>query len=858
MGEVYRARDTRLGRDVAIKMLPDELTHDVDRLRRLRQEARTLASVRHPNVLAVYDIGETEPAYLVLELLEGDTLRARLARGPLRTRTAIEIAAQLARGLGAAHARSLVHRDLKPENVLLTIEGQAKILDFGLAKAVPANGTDVSTTLQSLQTAPGLMLGTVGYMAPEQVRGRSVDHRADVFALGAVLYEMLTGRRAFDGETAADVMTSILEKDPPELSLTPQLPQGLVRIVDRCLEKDAEARFRSADDLAFALEGLLDDRPSATTLPPPSAVRQKGPIAVAAFVVGAGLAAALLGTRSAPPASSEPVVRLQLTLPDDITIVRAQPPAVSPDGLRIAVVATDNTSGTRFVFLRSLNSLAAQRVGGTERATFPFWSSDGQRIAFFADGRLKTADLAAAGAVQDLGAVSAPVGPGIWAGDTIVFPTSSGPLRRVSASRGGQALAAPLDARAPVNQLAAGFLTDGQRFVFMEGRGLLPSIWLAAPDGSRLAVANEGPRGLIDAPWRTTAGATDGRLLFIRDSRLLAVHLAGDTGQISGESTTIAQPVYPVSASGAFPFSVQAKVIAYVGNANVESRIVWLNRRGDVLGQVSDLQGYLRDISLSPDGSLAVVTRLRESYELTLVNVGRSTTSRLAEGANALQASWTPDQSAIVFTDAQPAGTRIMRVAPREGAAAAPLLPNDTGRTTGPSITSDGHTLVYARILPDGSGDVYSRRLATGIDHPIVASPADEPAGRLSPDARWIAYHSNETGSPEVFIRSFPSGDIKQQVSRGGGYRSVWRRDGRELFYISPDGDLMAASIALSTSLQVGTPIKLFRTPIDPGSAVSHSQFDVHPDNERFLMVVPVANTPHPIDVILNWRSLQP
>ena len=800
--------------------------------------------------------------YLVLELLEGETLRSRLASGPLRTRTAIDFAAQLARGLAAAHAKNVVHRDLKPENVFVSSDGHVKILDFGLAKLVSPAGHDLSTALPSAQTAPGFVLGTLGYMAPEQVRGLPVDHRADLFALGAVLYELLTGRRAFDGATTADVMTAILERDPRALPAEPGTPRGLARIVNRCLEKNSEARFRSADDLAFALEGLSEGvtgSAASAVAPPASWVRTQGATILASGLLGAALAAGLLQSlRSGPPDDDRPVIRLQLTLPDDVTPVRAQPPAVSPDGLRVAVVGIDNSTARRFVYLRPLDSPSAQMITGTDRATFPFWSSDGRRIAFFADGRLKTVDLGA-GAVQDVCAAPAPVGPGIWSGDTIVFPTSAGPLRRVSASGGGVTLAAPFEGSL-VSQMAAGFLTDGQRFVFTEGRLGSPPMWLASPDGSRQALAAEGHRGLIDAPWRTTAGATDGRLLFVQDSRLMAVSLAGDSGKMIGEPVTLAQPVYSISAGGALPFSAHANVVAYVGNANVSSRIVWLNRRGEFLGQVGGVTGYLRDVSLAPDGSVVGLSRLSDSgagYDLMLVDVQRSTTSRIAPGANAVQASWTPDGSAIVFTDAQPSGSQVMRVAPREGSPATPLLSSDIARQTGPSMSVDGRTLVYGRLQHDGQGDIYAHSVGqASVDQPILASSADEPAARLSPDGAWIAYHSNETGSPEVFIRSFPSADVKQQVSRGGGYRSVWRRDGRELFYISPDGDLMAAAITLSPSLVVGPPVKLFRTSIDPGSAFSHSQFDIHPDNQRFIMVVPLADSPHPINIILNWRSL--
>jgi serine/threonine protein kinase/Tol biopolymer transport system component len=884
MGEVYRARDARLGRDVAIKVLPADVTTDAERLRRFEQEARAVASLNHPNILAVYDIGHAGSStgsgqaapYIVSELLDGETLRARLAAGPLTARTAVEYSVHIARGLAAAHEKNLVHRDLKPDNVFITADDRVKILDFGLAKlASPADAgpddTERGPSLTRLQTKPpltaaGLVLGTVGYMAPEQVRGLPTDQRADIFALGAVLYEMLSGRRAFNGDTAADVMTAILKEEPPELPTdVRQIAPALARIVDRCLAKNPNARFKSADDLAFALEGLSSSSSSGAlaAVDTASPSRSKRSLSAVAFVgLGALLTAAVLIPllRQRDRVDDKPVVRLQLTLPDDVTPVRGQPPAVSPDGTRIAMVAVDQTSGKRLIYLRPLNSLSAQTVRGTDRAIYPFWSADGGRMGFFADGRLKTVDLGT-GTVQDVCAVPNPGAPGIWVDDTIVFARTAGPLDRVSASGGTAVPSTAFDAGKENGQSVAGFLADRRRFIFGTNAFGLSTLRIGSTDGSLVQpIAAAGSRGLLHVPWLNTAGAVLGHLLFIRESALLAIAINGTSAQTTGEPQPLAQSVSPLSSGAALSFSVQDTVLAYVSSANSASRLVWVNRQGQTLGPAGALSGFLRDVRISPDGSLVTVSRFNDAdrvYDLMLLDVRRMTTSQLTYGTSAFQTSWLHDGSEIFFTNVTAKGSMLVRMVPQEGASQVPVVPPGNAVIVGPDISPDGRSLAYLRVRVDGNGDLYLHSLEKpGEERPLLATPAYENSPRFSPVGTWIAYQSNETGSPEIFVRSFPAGGEKQQVSRGGAYRPVWRRDGKELFYLSPDGDLMAVAIMLTPSLVVGPPEKLFRTPIDPGGAITYFQFDVHPDNQRFIMTVPVTDAPQPVNVILNWQSL--
>ena len=886
MGAVYRAHDARLGRDVAIKVLHADVVADAERLRRFEQDARAVASLNHPNILALHDIGHAAPAvgegqasgpYIVSELLDGETLRARLAAGPLSARKAVEYAVQIARGLAAAHEKQLVHRDLKPDNIFITADDRVKILDFGLAKltekagtageAGGVGGTTMATTAP--ETTPGTVLGTIGYMAPEQVRGLAVDHRADIFALGAVLYEMLAGRRAFTGDTSADVMTAILKEEPPELPAdVRQAGPALARIVDRCLAKNASARFMSAGDLAFALDALSSSTVSATSVAAATAglVAAKSPrlwLVATAFALGAVLAGVVLIPLLRPREAvveAKPVVRLQLTLPDDVTPVRGQPPAVSPDGTRIAIVGIDQASGKRLVYIRPLNSLSAQSLRGSDRAVYPFWSNDGTKIGFFADGRLKTVDLAT-GTLQDVSAVSNPSGAGIWADDTIVFPRTTGPIHRVSASGGTSVPAAPFDAMKELAQSVAGFLADRRRFIFGTGAFGRSPLRIGSTDGSLSQPAEAvGSRGVLHAPWLKPGGTSRGHFLFMRESTLFAVELDGRTAQTVGEPQPLAQLVSALASAGSPSFSVQDDVLSYVSSANGASRLVWMNREGQALASPGSLSGLLRDIRLSPDGSLVTVSRFNganRGYDLMLLDLGRQTTSQLTYGSTAIQASWARDQSAIVFANISAKGSMLVRMAPREGAVQSPVVPPGTDIVSQPDLSSDGQSFVYTRTKPDGNMDISLHVLeGSGDERSLLATPAFETGARLSPDGAWFVYQSNETGSPEIYIRSFPAGDNKQQVSRGGGYRGVWRRDGREMFYFSPDGDLMAAPVTLMPTLSVGTPQKLFRTPIDAAGAMTYAQFDVAPDGQRFLMVVPSTDAPQPVNVILNWQSL--
>jgi hypothetical protein len=523
------------------------------------------------------------------------------------------------------------------------------------------------------------------------------------------------------------------------------------------------------------------------------------------------------------------------------------------------MVAVDQASGLRLIYLRALNSVSAQSVRGTDHAIYPFWSSDGGKMGFFADGRLKTVDLTT-GTVQDLCAVSNPVAPGIWAGDTIVYPRSVGAVYRVAATGGTPGPAVPFDHQKAVSEWVVGFLADRRRFVFGSNVAGTSTLHIGSLDGKAaesLAVA--GTRGWLHAPWLTTPDSVNGHLLFLRGTSLFAVSLNGVSGQTAGEPEPLAPSLSTVSSGAANPFSVQDNVLAYVSSANSSSRLVWVNRQGQTLGPAGTLSGFLRDVRISPDGSLVITSRFNDAdrvYDLMLVDLRRMTTSQLTYGASSYNASWLPDQSRIVFTKTDLAGAVVVQMAPREGASPVPVLPPGVAGGYMPDAGLSGH-IVYTKVNPEGSSDLYLQPLEKSEDgRPFFETPVNETASRFSPDGAWIAYQSNESGSPEIYIRAFPAGGDKQQVSRRGGYRPVWRRDGKELFFLSSDGDLMAASVSLKPTAVVGPPQKLFRTAIDPGGAIGFFQFDAHPDNERFIMAVPVSDAPQPVNVVLNWQLL--
>lgn len=891
MGEVYRARDPRLGRDVAVKVLPTAFSADPDRLRRFEQEARAAAALNHPHILAVYDIGTHEGApYIVSELLEGETLRDRLASASglqasgsepqasdsglqaigLPIRKVADYAVQIARGLAAAHDKNIVHRDLKPENVFVTTDGHVKILDFGLAKLTETDAALAGASrlpTRPAETQPGMVLGTMGYMAPEQVRGQTADHRSDIFAFGAILYEMLSGQRAFRGATTADTISAILDKDPPDLPVVERrIPPALARVVDRCLEKSPAARFQSTHDLAFALDGLSGVSVSseigavAGALPAPKTKSRERLAWTAAGVLAVVATAAVVLSLLRPSAELDAkTTRFTVSAPPEVTMnVTASVTvsvAVSPSGRQIAFVAAPRTGGPPLLWVRPLDALESRSLAGTEGAVFPFWSPDSRFIGFFAQGKLKKIDLSGGGP-QIL--CDAPFGVGgTWSSDgTIVFaPSVSSGLFRVSAAGGQPAAVTTLDAGQEATHRWPAFLPDGRHFLYV------------AQPNTTIYV------GSLDSPERTRVLAADskalyapsGHLLFVRLNTLFAQRFDSQRLELAGDAIPVAEPVGVqlgnTAAGAALSVSDDGELVYRTGllGSNI-SQLTWFDRAGRSIGLVGGPADY-RAVELAPDGR-----RIAEHpHDLTiggdtwLFDLVRGTSSRFTFGGHTTNAIWSPDGTRIVFGSNRPASGEAPADALYGGAfnlyekradnsgdptllldaVAAKQTPTWKQPT---SWSPDGQLIVYEAFDPKTSWDLWAlplsgdrpstRSASSGSTvssvepsassgrpelvegrkpRPLVHSEFQELEGQISPDGRWLAYTSDESKRWEVYVRPLSEAAGKWQISTTGGRFARWRGDGKELYYFSADRKLMAVDVGTSGSaFDVGIPKALF------------------------------------------------
>ena len=850
MGEVWRATDTKLNRDVAIKLLPDAFAADPDRLARFTREAQVLASLNHPNIAAIYGV---EDRALVIELVDGPTLAERIAQGAIPLDEALPIARQIADALQAAHEKGIVHRDLKPANIKLTADGRVKVLDFGLAKAMagePVSGEPVnSPTLTMRATVAGVILGTAAYMAPEQARGKAVDQRADIWAFGVVLYEMVTGHTLFAGETVSDTLAAVLTAAPD----CDRVPPPLRRLVRSCLEREPQRRLRDIGD-AWR---LLDDAPAAT--PTPAAPARPLPWMVAAGVLALALAAlAALHFREEPALS--PLVRFSVPAPPDNSWGSWL--ALSPDGRQLAFTAS-STDGTPRVWLRSLDSLEIRPLAHSEGANVSgiFWSSDSRFLVFQADGKVKRVEIAG-GPPQSLCDSPTVLLGGSWRPDgVILFGNNSGPLMRVSSAGGTATPVTRVEpSRGEIYHSDPIFLPDGRHFLYFRhasnpaNQGVYAGAVDARPEEQNLRRIQAVDFSPAWVPSQT--GGSSGYLLFLRDQSLVAQPFNPARLETTGEAVPVVEGVGTYLTRALFSVS-PAGVLAWRGGGGANLQFTWYDRQGRVLGHPGEPGDY-QDVALSPDGSRLAYNRptqaaLRQIWILDLAHGIQTRFTFETQGARS--AVWSPDGRYLAYSSL---GGQIYIKETGSGG-------NSELAYGGPvsvvdDWSRDGRFLLFNH-QPSGSFDIAALTNPAGGERktiPVANSPFTESNAQVSPDSHWVAYSSNESGRSEIYVRPFPPGggrEGKWLVSSTGGFQPRWRGDGKEVYYLDLNHALMAVDVSSGAAFQSTTPHALFRAPGIGGNTLL-MQYDVTRDGKRFVLIAPPDGAQAaPATVVLNWQA---
>ncbi|MFN2454156.1 MAG: protein kinase [Pyrinomonadaceae bacterium] len=857
MGEVYRARDPKINRDVAIKVLPASLSADVERLRRFEQEAQAAGALNHPNILVIYDVDTHDDGapYVVSELLEGETLRERLGGAPLPQRKAVEYALQIAHGLAAAHQKGIVHRDLKPENLFITKDGHVKILDFGLAKLIEPADTSAAQTdvpTRKVNTGAGVVLGTIGYMSPEQVRGQPADHRADIFSFGAVLYEMLSGRRAFRGDSAIETLNAILKEEPPDLTaVNSQVAPGLERVAQHCLEKRPEQRFQSASDVAFALEALTGNSGSTQVSAIKDLKRLTARERIAWLTAGVLLLAIaslafLYGRRSPVDAS---VLRFFVSPPEKTVFTFHDviySTAVSPDGRLLAFVPL--AAGQTQLWVRPLDSLNAQPLEGTTGATSPFWSPDSRFIGFFAEGKLKKIG-ATGGPPQTLCSAPPEVNSGTWnREDTILFTSGQGDrgILRVSASGGEPTTISRIDkSKGEIYQFWPYFLPDGKHFLYLAGH--------AQRETSTLCVMSlEGgeTRPLIQTPSRVVYASPE-YLLYVREKNLLAQPFDAAALRLTGEPIPVAERLLYFNPTGWAEISVSDNGVLAYHTGQFVSRLVWLNRKGEEIGSISSPNAYEAP-RLSPDGrklAVSVADSRTGANDIWIYDLTRGTSTRFTfDNTTENGPVWSPNGQRLAFTADRGDAPFLHQKMLSDSGSGEPLVKPAGGLQSACDYSADGQFIIYKDFDPKTLADLFILS-KTGERKPFLQTPFNESSARFSPDGRFVAYVSDESGKAEVYVRFFEGSGEKWQISNTGGESPVWNRNGKELFYIGADNKLMSVPLKTDKTFEAGTPNALFAI------ESREKDYDVAPDGERFLFNSLTGTPPLPITVVVNWTA---
>ncbi len=874
MGEVYKARDTRLERTVAVKVLPQHLSSSPEVRQRFEREAKTISQLSHPHICALYDVGNQDGIeYLVMEYLEGDTLADRLSKGPLPLEQTLRFGMEIADALDRAHRQGIVHRDLKPGNIMITRSG-VKLLDYGLAKALappsPASNLTALPTETPL-TEQGAILGTLQYMAPEQLEGKEADARADIFAFGAVLYEMATGKKAFSGKSHASLIGAILRDEPSSISsVQPMTPPALDRIVKTCLAKEPEDRWQSARDVALQIRDV-----SAVEGGIPTAQRRNRGIGIligALILAVGGLAALLLSSRR-PSVESEPVsfsISLPTTGPFAVNLTQ-NPFSVSPDGRSLAFVAPD-TSGQVVLWLRPMQALSARSLPDTDGAASPFWSPDSRWIGFFAKGKLEKVE-AAGGTPLTICDAPGVAQSGTWGtrGDILFAQLIDTVVRRVSAAGGAQTPILKADpGRHEWSICWPSFLPDSRHFLYV-GRSLgAKQTYVRLGDietGKSAELLSDSSRAEY-APTnpQTAAGPSkSGFLLSVRDGNLLAQPFDAAGLRLTGEARNVVAEVWQHAFTGVGGFSVSRNGFLAYRSSDGPAQLTWLDRQGHAAGTEGS-QGAYSNVRLSPDGrTLAVSTSDSRTgtHGLWLAETGSGILTRFTLGAgDDWLPVWSPDGRNLAFSRGQLQAPPHLYEASIDGGEPHELTGSGardpkTGRVRGvqwvQDWSPDGRFICYSEFSPDGRGDIWILDLAHQRESTeFLATPSDEIEPQFSPDGRWIAFSSDESGSYEIYVTPFPGPGKKLRVSNSGGMRPRWRRDGGELFYVSGDGRMTSVPVRLGASPFFGAPQSLFSF-----DSAGWRDYDVAADGKRFLVVVNVGGPRSAfITITTNWLAM--
>lgn len=823
MGEVYRALDTRLNRTVAVKILAAHLSQSPELKQRMEREARTISSLNHPHICQLYDIGSQDGIdFLVMEFLEGETLAERLRRGALPLAEIYRIGIAVADALAVAHRQGIVHRDLKPGNIMLTPAG-AKLMDFGLAKplglapssssATPPSFTAAATMsgpspLSPLTTA-GAIVGTIQYMSPEQIEGKEADARSDIFAFGAVLYEMTAGKRPFEGKSQISLASSILEKDPDLIStLKPQIPSSFEHVVTTCLQKNPEDRFFAAHDIKLELQWISSAKPAAEPVPPAAKAPARRPLAWMFAVIAGLLLGAMAGFLLHRP-TPVPSIRTVINPPEkthiNLTGDTAGPPVFSPDGSTIAFAAS-GSDGKTTIWVRPVDSLDARQLPGTDQAIFPFWSPDSRSIAFFADGKLKTLDLSG-GTAQVI--ADTPFGRGgAWGADgvMVIAPATQGPLYRVNANGGSPTPITVLDASQHTSHRWPFFLPDGKHFVYLAvnhnpSKGDNDTIYYAAVDGS------------VNKPLlksKSNAIFADGYLLFARNEQLMAQSFDPARGELKGEPQVLTKGVINDPITWHMDASASKDgVLLYGSGGSGNWQLLWMDRATRQLSTIADNLTNLRFARISPQGDRILLDLDNGVSDAWVLDLDRGVRTRLTFGpTNNAYPLWSPDGKWIIYNSTRNGVHQIYRKL-SDGTGAEEELLNDDQFVLATDWSRDGKFIIYQRGTP-GTQDVWALPL-DGDHKPFPAIPSRpntfRALARISPDGRWLAYQSNESGSQQIYVVAFNGGHGKWQVSVNGGQGPQWSHDGKELYYMDASYALYSVPVKIvGGALQFGTP----------------------------------------------------